>query len=69
MRLAFILTGAVKSVFSSYLLVRDDRRAREHSESGLHWVAKEYFAIKEALEAKTSKPNFVNKARAQTKKK
>jgi len=57
--LACILTGAVTSVFSSYLLVRDDRRARQYCESDLSWVAKEYFAMKEALEAKTSKANVI----------
>ena len=60
--LACILTGAVTSVFSSYLLVRDDRRARQYCESDLSWVAKEYFAMKEALEAKTSKEKDINKA-------
>ena len=60
--LACILTGAVTSVFSSYLLVRDDRRARQYCESDLSWIAKEYFQMKEALEAKTSKEKDINKA-------
>ncbi|HBW24684.1 MAG: hypothetical protein A2W46_00090 [Alphaproteobacteria bacterium RIFCSPHIGHO2_12_42_13] len=60
--LACILTGAVTSVFSSYLLVRDDRRARGSCESDLSWIAKEYFQMKEALEAKTSKEKDINKA-------
>jgi len=68
--LACILTGAVTSIFSSYLLVRDDRRARQYCESDLSWVAKEYFQMKEALEAKTSKANLVGrKTSAKTKKK
>ena len=60
--LACILTGALTSVFSSYLLVRDDRRARQHCEYDISWVAKEYFQMKEALEAKTSKEKVSNKA-------
>ena len=68
--LTCILTGAVTSIFSSYLLVRDDRRARQYCESDLSWVAKEYFQMKEALEAKTSKANLVGrKTSAKTKKK
>jgi len=63
-------SGAVTSVFSSYLLVRDDRRARRSCESDLSWVAKEYFAAKDALEAKTSKANVAGrKTSAKTKKK
>ena len=57
--LTCILTGAVTSVFSSYLLVRDDRRARGSCESDIYWIAKEYFQMKEALEAKTSKANVI----------
>jgi hypothetical protein len=60
--LTCILTGAVTSIFSSYLLVRDDRRARESCEFNLSWVAKEYFQMKEGLAAKTSKPSVGNKA-------
>ena len=68
--LACILTGALTSVFSSYLLVRDDRRARGSCESDLSWVAKEYFQMKEALEAKTSKANVEGrKTSTKTKKK
>ena len=66
---AAVLTGAVTSVFSSYLLVREDRKARELCEANLSWVAKEYFTMKGALAAKTSKLNISNKASTQSKKK
>jgi len=67
--LACILTGTVTSIVSTYFLTRDYRRALDVYEFQLSWAAKEYFAMKEALEAKTSKPNVGNKAKAQSKKK
>ncbi len=38
------------------------------SEVALSWIAKEYFAMKKALEVKTSKPSVVNKNKILSKK-
>jgi hypothetical protein len=60
MALACILTGAITSVLSSYLLVREDRKAKALCEASFYGIAKR------ALEAKTSKSNIDNKANTKT---
>lgn len=55
MALACLLTGAVTSVVSSYLLVREKRKARALCETSFYGITKR------ALEAKTSKPSIDNK--------
>ena len=58
--MASIFTGAVMSAFSSYLLVREDRKARALCETSFYGLAKK------ALEAKTSKPSIDNKVSTKT---
>lgn len=63
-----VLVGSIASVFSSYLLVRDDRNARKwceddlrQCESDLQSYTKQYFEIKEEMNAKTSNPDTKKK--------
>lgn len=68
MFLTSVLVGSITSVFSSYLLVRDDRNARKwceddlrQCESDLQSYTKQYFEIKEAMKDKTSKSDVNHK--------
>ncbi len=69
--LVSVLVGSLTSVLSSYLLVRDDRKARLYSEEYSHYCVKKYLEAKEALEKQTSKTdgNSQTKSTAQNKKK
>lgn len=66
-----VLVGSLTSVLSSYLLVRDDRKARLYSEEYSHYCVKKYLEAKEALEKHISKTdgNSQIKSTAQNKKK
>ena len=68
MLLVTVLVGSITSVFSSYLLIRGDRNARQgcesdlrRCESDLRYCAKNYFEIKDAMKGKTSKSDLNNK--------
>ena len=70
MFLVSVLVGSITSVFSSYLLVRDDRNARQgcesdlrRCESDLQYCAKNYFEIKDGTKDKVSKPDLNIKIR------
>lgn len=62
-----VLVGTLTSVFSSYLLVRDDRKARLYSEEYSHYCVKKYLEAKEALDEKNSKSGNNNKIKNKTK--
>ncbi len=61
MLLASVLVGTLTSVFSSYLLVRDDRKARLYCEKYNSFYIKKYLEAKEALDEKNSKSGNNNK--------
>jgi hypothetical protein len=61
MLLASVLVGTLTSVFSSYLLVRDDRKARLYCEKYNNFYIKKYLEAKEALDEKNSKSGKNNK--------
>lgn len=67
MLLVSVLVGTLTSVFSSYLLVRDDRNARLYCDKYNHLYINKYLEAKKILDEKNSKSVNNNKIKNKTK--